>query len=294
VPVIYTLGLQENIKCCCLDLEKLVGEALSHITDQKEREKERAKLEEARRLTGTQPQTTTPTTIQTGYTNDETTNTRPPTTTTAKLVVFERTTTPSQTEESAIPEAESDRPEEPVHWATTMPGPAIKTDVVDLEPVSQTTVAVEQQEDNTVVTSQQQQTSEAQTELPTTLPTTQQQTSETQTELLTTLPTTQQQTSEAPPTTQQQTSEQPEEVTSTATPMLILTQQQSETNAPTTAGTAELLVPHHAANADSSETHPRTWKPRKGTTQGKHSKRYKNFYSRAHNNNRTADNCSTK
>jgi hypothetical protein len=59
---------------------------------------------------------------------------------------------------------------------------------------------------------------------------------------------------------------------STATPVLILTQEQ-QTNSPTTQSgqqttgvTAELLVPEHSVHGESSETHPRTWKPHRGET----------------------------
>lgn len=311
--------------------EKLINEALSHITDDKLREKERAELEKTRKLTESIPQTTLPTTVketnepyttETGATSSSsqitttssgttvykttTITTNLPTTneqTTAKLIVFERTTTPpSVAEESAIPESESESSDHEPHWITATPqtGPKIVTQIVDLEPVAQqqdnTGATVENSpitifhRETTTIPPPESETEQTIEETKTTevLPQTtiQQQPQTTVEEVKTTqfLPTTQeQQPSTYPPTTQQQTVTEIEESSSfiteantqeaesTATPILILTQEQ--TNLPTTQSgvqttgvTAELIVPHHAMNADSSESHPRTWKPRRNQT----------------------------
>lgn len=266
-------------------------------------------MEQTKKLTQSLPLTTLPTTTQSETTatsqqitttNSKTTvyktttiNTYPPSTTseqtTAKLIIFERTTTPlPATEESPIPEAESDSPDHEVHWITATPasGPKIVTEIIDLEPVQETTPeSIAQQQDNTAATA----------DLPpitifhkesTTIQPIEEQTITNAEETLRTetspeITTQQQEASTYPPTTQQVTQQQTTqqafvtdentqlaEDQSTATPILILTQEQ--TNMPTTQSgtqttgvTAELIVPHHAVDADSSETHPRTWKPRK-------------------------------
>ncbi|KAI6188165.1 Cuticlin-1 [Aphelenchoides besseyi] len=172
--------------------------------------------------------------------------------TTPKLIVFERTTASSVTE-SEIPEAETTENED-VNWVTTIPSkPAFATEIVDLEPLQTSTVAEAQQQDLTVATSLVEQT------VPNSERTTTQQNPITTVEI-----------TPAPSTvTEDNYSSTPNEVSSS--PVLILTQQ-SETHVPSSTVskspgvTAELIVPDHAVHADSSESHPRTWKPKRPTT----------------------------
>lgn len=122
-------------------------------------------MENAKKLTESTPQTTIPTTIK--ETNEPSTQTEQATSTkiassndetTSKLIIFEKTTTSLPvTEESAIPEAESDRPEDDVKWVTATPqtGPKIVTEIVEIESTEQTTSqSVAQQNDNTAVTAE--------------------------------------------------------------------------------------------------------------------------------------------
>ncbi|KAI6240911.1 Cuticlin-1 [Aphelenchoides fujianensis] len=213
-------------------------------------------------------------------------------------------TTISPSAESEIPEAETTE-EENIHWVTSaQTRPAFKTEIVDLEPVQTTTAAAEnQQQDLTAGTAIVDQTPfadvTAQSEAETTAgshgrrsldnrtndcPTddcrtndrrsnndaTTTTTEATTTEERTTKITTAQATTKPPTTTEE------EEYSSSATevsssPVMILTQQ-SETGTPSTTAsrspgiTGELIVPDHAVHADSSEAHPRTWKPKRPTT----------------------------
>lgn len=244
----------------------MIGDALNKIKDDKLREKERAELEKARKLTEPVPQTTLPAITSTRTTSYKTTTSHLPTTneqTTAKLIVFERTTTPSS--ETDIPEAESDTPEHELHWvtATPMSGPPIVTKIINFEPVKTTPEPVsKQQQDNTASTEENPSITMFHREQPTVPPTSQQtemQTEETirtdsLPEMSTVIP--QEQSTQQ----QEQSTQQQEQSTRTATPVLILTQS-TENGQQTTGKTEEFIVPHHAVNAESSETHPRTWKP---------------------------------
>jgi hypothetical protein len=77
---------------------------------------------------------------------------------------------------------------------------------------------------------------------------------------------------ETSPITEQQSQDQ-----STSTPILILTQEQTSIATTKSGVTGELLVPHHAVNAESSETHPRTWKPRRGNRTSTGKSKIENF-----------------